>query len=457
MSDVDLNAQGDISVEGDVTGRDKVSAGGDVVGRDRITTYEAPVPIAQSLHQLPAPPRDFTGRQTELDELMAQVRQRGITITGLRGLGGIGKTALALVLAERLAPDYPDAQFYVNLKGASDAPMTPAEAMAHVIRAYHPTAKLPESQAELHPLYCSVLHSQRALLLLDDARGAAQVEPLLPPKSCLVLVTSRQHFALPGLYAKDLNVMPEDEATALLLRIAERIDGHAGELARLCGYLPLALRVSASALAERAMIGVDTYVERLKDAGKRLELVDASLSLSCDLLEQELQQLWRSLAVFPADFAVDAAAAVWGIGQETAAEALDELRRYSLVEWEEAAGRCRLHDLARLFAEAKVGDEGRYEAQRPTRLEMMTQGPTAEEEAIVSEHFACLQGLTERGVVILAGRMLNTDPSSFGIVIFKAESEQAARAVMNDDPAVQKGVMRANLYPYRIALMARQG
>ncbi len=93
---------------------------------------------------------------------------------------------------------------------------------------------------------------------------------------------------------------------------------------------------------------------------------------------------------------------------------------------------------------------------QPTCPEMLTQGPTAEEEAIVSEHFAYLQDLTEQGVVILAGRTLNTDPSSFGIVIFRAESEQAAHAVMNNDPAVQKGVMRAELYPYRIALMTRQ-
>lgn len=91
---------------------------------------------------------------------------------------------------------------------------------------------------------------------------------------------------------------------------------------------------------------------------------------------------------------------------------------------------------------------------QPTRIEMLSDGPTLEEEAIVSQHFAYLRRLTDEGTVILAGRTLNTDDSSFGIVILSAESEQAAHAVMNEDPAVRSGVMRARLFPYRIALMA---
>jgi len=85
---------------------------------------------------------------------------------------------------------------------------------------------------------------------------------------------------------------------------------------------------------------------------------------------------------------------------------------------------------------------------------MLTEGPTPEEETILSAHFAYLKHLTDQGVVILAGRTLNTDASSFGIVIFRASSEDEARARVNGDPAVKQGVMRAELYPYRVALMA---
>ena len=92
---------------------------------------------------------------------------------------------------------------------------------------------------------------------------------------------------------------------------------------------------------------------------------------------------------------------------------------------------------------------------QPTRLEMLTHGPTAEEAEVVTQHFAYLQRLNEQGVVMLAGWTLNTDERSFGIVIFRADSEEAARRVMEQDPAVRNRVMRAELYPYRIALMAK--
>ena len=172
----------------DVVGRDQVQAHGDVVGRDKIIV-EAAAPVVSALHQLPAPPPDFTGRGQELTELLAAVEQGGVSISGLQGLGGVGKTALALKLAEQLKPRYQDAQFYLDLKGVTDKPLTPAEAMAHVIRAYHPTAKLPEDEAGLGGLYRSVLHNQKALLLMDNAKDSQQVEPLLPPLGCLLLVT----------------------------------------------------------------------------------------------------------------------------------------------------------------------------------------------------------------------------------------------------------------------------
>lgn len=88
---------------------------------------------------------------------------------------------------------------------------------------------------------------------------------------------------------------------------------------------------------------------------------------------------------------------------------------------------------------------------RPTRLEMVMQGPTDEETSILSEHFSYLQSLTRKGVVLVFGRTQNNDTATFGIVIFRAESEDAARSIMNSDPAVKKGIMSAELFPYKIA------
>jgi uncharacterized protein len=91
---------------------------------------------------------------------------------------------------------------------------------------------------------------------------------------------------------------------------------------------------------------------------------------------------------------------------------------------------------------------------QPTRPAMLAEGSTEQEAAIVGQHFNYLKDLTEKGVVLLAGRTLNTDESSFGIIIFEADSEEAAQTVVANDPAVRQGVMRAELFPYRVALMA---
>jgi uncharacterized protein YciI len=93
---------------------------------------------------------------------------------------------------------------------------------------------------------------------------------------------------------------------------------------------------------------------------------------------------------------------------------------------------------------------------QPTRPEMVASGPTPQEQEIVAAHFEYLKQLTADGVMILVGRTLNTDASTFGIAIFKAETEEEARAIMLADPAVANGVMRAELFPYRIALLREQ-
>ena len=108
-------------------------------GTDAATVLTALSSIAPTrLHEVPPPPADFTGREDELKELLASIEIGGVTISGLQGMGGIGKTALALKLVELLKPRYPDAQFFLDLKGASTQPLTVAEVLAHVVRAYHP-------------------------------------------------------------------------------------------------------------------------------------------------------------------------------------------------------------------------------------------------------------------------------------------------------------------------------
>ena len=196
--------------------------------------------------------------------------------------------------------------------------------------------------------------------MLDNAASREQVEPLLPPSCCALLVTSRSKFALPGLTEKDLDVLPLDDAKNLLLEICERIGDHAEELAKLCGCLPIALRNAASTLREKPNLSVANYIKRLCDAKKRLELVEASFSLSYDLLTPELQRLWSLLSIFPADFDLAGAAAVWEMEETPAEDALCELIRWSLVDFLPSGrgegGRYRMHDLARDFAGLRLDE-----------------------------------------------------------------------------------------------------
>ncbi|HKX29696.1 MAG TPA: tetratricopeptide repeat protein, partial [Blastocatellia bacterium] len=349
------NAQGQISITGEVKG--------DIVFGDKYV-YEAPLPTVKALHQLPSPPADFTGREAEIAELLAVLEDASLTILGVQGMGGVGKTALALKLAEKIKDRYPGGQFYLDLMGVGPRPLTPAEVMAHVVHSYHPGAKLPEGEAELRGRYLSVLHDRRALLLMDNTRDERQVEPLIPPAGCRLIVTSRQSFTLPGMFAKNLDCLPPADAGRLLLSIAPRIGDLAGDLAKLCGSLPLALRLAASAIAKFRNLTPADYLRRLTDARKRLELIEASLGLSYEILSEELRPRWRVLAVFPDSFNEAAAAAVWETAADQARETLGDLLSFSLVEWIEVAGRYRLHDLARVFADSRLSDAERDGGRR---------------------------------------------------------------------------------------------
>jgi tetratricopeptide (TPR) repeat protein len=307
-----------------------------------------------SLHQLPSPPAHFTGREKELDELITAIEKEGVIISGLRGMGGIGKTALALELAQRLTPHYPDAQIFLDLRGTDPRPLTPEQAMGHVIHAFHPRVQLPASEGELAGTYRSILHGKQVLLVMDNAADRGQVEALLPPTCCFLLVTSRRRFSIAGMRSLNLDTLAPADARCLLLRIAARIGDLADQIAQLCGYLPLALELAASTLAEREDLSPADYCRRLQEAQTRLDLVDASLTLSYDLLSARLQRLWARLAVFAGSFDRPAAAAIWEMEPDPAHDALGDLVRYSLVDWDDETGRYNLHDLARLFAYDKL-------------------------------------------------------------------------------------------------------
>ena len=344
-----------------------------------------PDKIPDALHSLLSPPTDFIGREAELEELIVAVENEGAVISGP---GGVGKTALALKIAEVLKPNYPDAQIYLDLKGASDQLLSRWEVLSYVIHSLQPEVKLPENEAELEKLYHVLLEGQSALLLLDNAANAEQSEALLPPKSCRLLVTSRQRFALEGLQTVDLEALTQDQAAELVEEISGAAGNSAGDsterIAELCGCLPLALRMAAGAMACQDDLWGQDLIDALQNAQESAKSsgVETCLQVSYDHLEDDLDLQWRRLVIFPGSFDLKAAVAIWHVEADPAQEdpdelkagylteydpaqeALDELAARGMLEYDPTARRYRLHELLRKFAEEKVSPDELRQAGR---------------------------------------------------------------------------------------------
>lgn len=360
---VRIDAHGNVSVEGDV-------AGGDIT---KIIVQTGP-PTVTALRQLPAPVTDFVGREREIESLVDSLRARdSLAICGISGMGGVGKTQLVLLVANRMRSDYPDAQLSVGLRGTDPSPRDPADALASCIRAIVGTeAKLPESLDDLTKIYLDQLAGKRALVLLDNAAGDAQVRPFVPPSGCALLITSRETITLPGMKRLALEQLLPNDASKLLASSAQRpISTSVGnEICQLCGYLPLALRAAGSLLNVTTDLDPGEYATQLRDERTRLSRigqvgvdagVDATLNVSYRRLPDPSARVFRQLAVFPGSFD---AAAEEVVCEDPGHSHLSALLKRSSVLYEDFSRRYRLHDLVRLFADTRLELAERATAQR---------------------------------------------------------------------------------------------
>ena len=376
-SDLRAEVSGDhgVGASGDV--KDSVVIAGNVGGGVTIVK-ETLAAASPPPRQLPSDLADFKGRDHEVNELMRALAQDEgrVAISAIGGLGGIGKSALAVRVAHKLVDRYPDGQIVVDMQGTSERPVTAIEAMARVIQAYRPESRLADDLEQVAQDYHNVLAGKHALILLDNAINAAQVRPLMPSPPCALIITSRRSIVLPGLRPINLDALSEKNASDLLSSITG--EGRATEeqldsIAELCGHLPLALRVAGTFLAVHRDWTVAEYIETLTDERIRLAHlkqddldVEATLALSARQLESERPDLaahWKTLAVFPADFDREAAGAVWGVTIEEARDNLSALLERSLILFDDEISRYRLHDLVRLFTNAQLSEAERAASQ----------------------------------------------------------------------------------------------
>ena len=359
---------------------ERVLAGGDCAPK-------APAPADQAqasdpatnkgavLRQLPAAPGHFVGRRGELGLIAGLLeppqRPEGISgtvlICAVDGMAGIGKTALAVHAAHRLADRFPDGQLFIDLHGYTQgcAPRSACEALGAFLHALGvPARQVPEDGEECAALYRQRLAGTKTLILLDNAADEAQVRPLLPGASgCMVLVTSRRRLkGLDDARSLSLSLLPSSDAIALLRAVAgpERVpadDPLPGEVVRLCGHLPLALRIAGTLLRHRPVWSLEHLAGLLRDQRHRVQALSdgerdlgAVFDLSYAGLDERHRRLCRRLCLVPGPYA-DAcvAAALLNLDPDAATGLLEDLVDHNLLI-AHTPGRYRLHDLIRAHA-----------------------------------------------------------------------------------------------------------
>jgi DNA-binding SARP family transcriptional activator/tetratricopeptide (TPR) repeat protein len=362
------------------------STGNGSTGNGSRTRGDAPL-------QLPHAIPHFAGRSAELrrlDALVGEEPARGVVVTTLTGAAGIGKTALAVHWARRSRHRFPDGQLYVDLRGfgPTGPAVEPDEAIRGFLNAFGvPPKEIPEGLDARACLYRSLLADRRVLVVLDNARDADHVRPLLPgAPGCLVLVTSRDRLlslvAAEAAHPVQVDLLPPEEAHELLARrlgedrVAAEPDAVA-EIVRRCSRLPLALAIVAARAAAHPGFPLAALADELRgtrggldafEGGDGVTDVRAIFSWSYRRLDGPAARLFRLLGLHPGpDIGAPAAASLADLPADRVRPLLAELTRAHLIE-ERAPGRYAFHDLLRAYAveqaQAQDDEADRRAAQR---------------------------------------------------------------------------------------------
>jgi DNA-binding SARP family transcriptional activator len=390
---------------------------GSPAGPARVPAAAEPLP---PLAQLPADIPDFTGRAEQVQDLRDRLAgpprpdsPGAVAVAAVIGAGGLGKTTLAVHTAHLLRPEFPDGQLYINLLGASEHPAAPSDVLARFLRdlGMNP-ARIPVSEEERSASYRSRLTDRKVLIVLDDAKDAAQVRPLLPGSaSCAVLVTTRSWMPdLAGAHFVDLDVLEPAEARTMFSAIisprAEAEPEATDEVLTACAGLPLAIRIAGARLASRGGWTVRALAARLSDERQRLDelqvgnlAVRASFEVSFASLPSASQhgasqhgasqhgasqhgpsqaggidpaRAFRLLGVWPGpSIGLTAAAALLGQPESAVADAAEVLVDAHLLD-SPVPDVYRFHDLLRVYAADRAREQETEQDRRDAVVRVLT-------------------------------------------------------------------------------------
>src|SRR5450756_2076318 len=365
----------------------------------QIVMAAPPVPVVPS--QLPADIPDFTGRAEQVEylcDLFSDVPDGdagtgAVVVSLVAGPGGLGKTTLAVHVAHRLRTRFPDGQLYVNMRGASDQPAAPSDVLARFLRELAVDgAQVPISEDERAALYRSRLAGRRILVVLDDARDAAQARPLVPGSvSCGVLITSRNLLPdLTGGRLVDLDVLDDGEARALLAKIvgADRLRAEpdaTNQVLAACAGLPLAIRIAGVRLATRTGWTIQALARRLADERRRIDefavgdlALRACFQVSFDSLpaagpgRPDPARAFRMLGLWHGpSISLPAASALLAEPEDRVVDSLEMLVDAHLLQ-SLTAEKYRLHDLLRVYAAEKAEAEETQQDRDEAVLRVLT-------------------------------------------------------------------------------------
>ncbi|MFD0560081.1 DNA-binding SARP family transcriptional activator [Stackebrandtia endophytica] len=341
----------------------------------------APINVARSIQpqpvrpipaQLPADTIGFTGRDADAEQLFTAVTNH--PVIAIDGMAGVGKTALALHAAHRLASEFPDGQLFLDLRAYTHnvSPLASDTALAQLLRSVG--AEVPDNKKERTAAWRTETSERKMLLVLDNANSAEQLHPLVPNGSgCLTIITSRRRLVnLPEARHISLHPLSPAQSARIFAMEAGLPEGQPGvdDIASVCGHLPLALRIAASRLRNRPSWTPEDLLSRLTGGQAPLRELDgtghglmAAFELSYRGLDATARSLFRRLSIFPASSDIDkfVAAVLAGASLDSADMALKQLLDDHMLQ-AFAPGRYRMHDLLRDYAAALMTDSAERDA-----------------------------------------------------------------------------------------------